>query len=136
MVENQIQKPVENQPSSVPQQPLVKEQHVSHTSFYIEILVLLIVLLILLFAGYRFLSGRTSNSPAGQSAVNNQQNMVSPVPEIIDTAPAIPVSMKAKVVVHHSDSTFTTYLVPVNSVQAYTKTLPPGDSIVSITNPR
>lgn len=58
-----------------------------------------------------------------------------PTPEIVDTAPSVPASQKTKILVHHSDSTFSLYLVPVGAVEAYEKTLPVGDSVVKQTNP-
>ncbi len=106
-------------------------------------LIVLIIFAIILFVfcgvGYILLQTRKPFPQAAQT-VNSQSSptqpiIVTPTPEIVDTAPGLPAKQKAQVQIHHSDSTFSTYLVPLTSVSAYIHTLPKGDSVVKVVNP-
>lgn len=59
----------------------------------------------------------------------NATSEATPTPSITDTAPAVPINQKARITVHHSDSSFETFLVPVSNIELFKKSLQPGDTI-------
>ena len=71
--------------------------------------------------------------PAQQE--NTSSASALPTPIVSDTAPAIPMSQKAKIVVHHSDSSYETFLVPVSNESVFKTSMPPGDTIVQTIPP-
>jgi hypothetical protein len=86
------------------------------------------VLLILILTTVIYLNGKhnqvlTLPAHLDQTATPTQEN------KIVDTAPAIPLQQKTKLVIRHADSSFETFLVPSASVEIFKKSLLPGDSI-------
>ena len=51
--------------------------------------------------------------------------------EVKDFAPALPMSQKTTIIIRHSDSSESKYIVPTTLIDTYIRSLPPGDEVVS-----
>jgi hypothetical protein len=54
-----------------------------------------------------------------------------PTIEVKDYAPKIPMSQKTTILIRHSDSSESKYIVPVSMTDTYIRSLPMGDEVVS-----
>jgi hypothetical protein len=92
---------------------------------------ILILSIIIIINGQR--NSHVLTLPAHQE---NTTAEATPTPIITDTAPAVPANQKAKIIVHHSDSSFETFLVPTTNIEIFKKSLQPGDTIFQTIQPQ
>lgn len=119
---------VPNLPNSEPQPKPQKNTIIIAGTAIVLILILAIVIVI---------NGqRNSNVLTLPAQKQNTQPISTPTPIVMDTAPAVPINQKAKIIVHHSDSSFETFLVPTSSIEIFKKSLQPGDTISQIVSPQ
>ncbi len=64
---------------------------------------------------------------------SKDSSTISPTAEVTDFAPDLPLDQKTTVVIRHSDSSATTYLIPDDQVETFTSKLPEGDVVASKT---
>ncbi|HWY80095.1 MAG TPA: hypothetical protein VNW29_07095 [Candidatus Sulfotelmatobacter sp.] len=70
--------------------------------------------------------------PSNKQQISEITNMtVTPTIVIKDFAPNVPMSQKTTIIIQLSDSSREKYIVPINQVNTYVKSLPEGDHVVS-----
>jgi hypothetical protein len=79
----------------------------------------------------RFTPQTTALEPTPTEASTPTPGDPTPTIEVKDFAPPMPMSQKTTIIIRHSDSSESKYLVPTNLVETYIKSLPAGDEIVS-----
>ncbi len=94
------------------------------------IVLILVLAVIIIINGER--NSHVLTLPAHQE---NTRAETTPTPLVTDTAPAVPSNQKARIIIHHSDSSFETFLVPISNIEIFKKSLQPGDTISQISNP-
>ena len=128
--------PASSQQQQIPSSP--QQPSPSHTHKPIHITLITIIGILILIAGvlgYMIFTKSVNSTPLQSEPLQttNEPQDVTPTPPIVDTAPATPMTEKSKVLVHHADSTFTVFLVPSSAIDTFTKALPKGDAVTSVT---
>ena len=121
--------------TAIPPPPMQESRPTTSKSKSITLVIIFLCILLVLGIGGYVLLTKIHPSQSVNGSIISPTGDITPTPEIIDTAPAVSQNQKAKVLVHNSDSTYSIYLVPIQSVSAYTQTLPQGDVVVNVTNP-
>ena len=108
----------------------------SQGSAAVVILIIVVGLAILGMVNYIFFKSSLHKSLSTNTQTVQPTNAPpSPTPTIAvdvkDFAPAMPMSQKTTILIQHSDSSETKYIVPTSMSDTYIRSLPMGDKIIS-----
>ena len=121
-----VPQPTPTASSQTPEFPKNKTPLIAGTA----IALILILSIIIIINGQR--NSHVLTLPAHQ----DNTTAATPTPKVTDTAPSVPSNQKARIIVHHSDSSFETFLIPTTNINLFKNSLQPGDTIFKTISPQ